>query len=348
MVLTTISQLCQAVTDLNGQLRFKIDSTVILVAPGDLPHAEIFVMRINAATDPKADTFMRIATVLDLTTLRTTREDAVSIGATAYLTSTFSVSYPDLNQATEAKKLIQARIDRLIADWKKYNTAFTANSTTNFPMVPTNIIQAKIDAFSAAKIALTSADATKAAADADWTLKDALATSANNALVTATQDSIKCSTLSSSLGAIITAESTFRTAAGTLLTTLGTQLPAVRDIQVQLEAIPQASTQATDLDTACTALETAQGLFATAKLDEYTTGATALAGLSAALSTSCGEKTAALNSAALAKSNADAAKATAGTTKAVAGAAASAAQATYDDALAAVLEVCPTFDPNSV
>jgi hypothetical protein len=65
---TRLNQECTSAEDATGALHFLIDNTISAVAPGDLPQAGIFLHQIVSSVDPKADVFMRIATLTDLTT----------------------------------------------------------------------------------------------------------------------------------------------------------------------------------------------------------------------------------------------------------------------------------------
>ena len=198
---TTLGQQCVVFLDTAGVQKFKIISTLESYETADLPTDAIFVHKIVASNDPKADAFLRVANVVDLTTLPRDRETAVLASSVNYLANQFVVIYDDINTASQAKLLIQQRVDNLIADWHAYNEKFLAPLTTPpdtsvipFPLT-SSIVTERTDAYVSAHAAYLAAKTTSATASAALTASITAATAASKDLSGAIQDSQQCSTM---------------------------------------------------------------------------------------------------------------------------------------------------------
>jgi len=325
---TTISQNCQSTLDSTGTTRFDITTTIEWLYPGDLPQSEIFVQHVTAANDPKADAFQRIATLYDLTTITSGRARALEKGESTYLARSFTLSYQDLQTANEAKKLVQSRIDRLISDWKIYTSEFTSSSQTLFPLATPGILQARIDAFVAAKQARGAAEIV--ASDAERALTDVQADAVrkNAALTQATALRMECLQATNSLTQLSGTYNSFWTSVNS----------ALSGLRVYIDGQPAGSVGA---------LEAIRDAFSAALADQAAPGEAVLAALLADALQACALRATELSSAVTAKAIADGAAATAQTDLTVAQAEAAAATAAAEAAYALVKEVCPSYtDPD--
>lgn len=195
MAETVLEQNCQAVRAGNATI-FEIVSALVSVQTGELPHSEIFVHTIVEATDPKADTFVRIADLVDLTTVSRSRAIALQNGLTQYLSSRFRVTFTDVTTAIQARSLIQTKVNNLINQWIAYEQDFTTNPSTTLPLVESSVMQAAADEYKKAKAAV--AKATEALDAAQRAVADAKkdASHANDLLTLYTNLSLECATVS--------------------------------------------------------------------------------------------------------------------------------------------------------
>lgn len=239
-IVTTLGQRCTVYLDADGVQRFKIDSSIDAVLAGDLPiygvspyTSNIFVHQVTDPNNPKADTFLRVANVVDLTTLAQGRETAVGRNQTVYLASTFTVTYDNIASATQAKTLIQQRVDNLIADWHKYNDEFLA--PLNAPAVPPYTYSdislpltlseetARKTAYYTAHSEYLASKTANVTAQAAYAIAAAAATAANDAAVKAVADSQKCSNLLGQFNGAKAGYDAYRTTMNALTNTVNNQ-----------------------------------------------------------------------------------------------------------------------------
>lgn len=198
---TILGQRCTVYLDENSIQRFKIESSIDTVEPGDLPNANVFVHKIISSTDPKQDTFLRVANVADLTTLAQGRETAVGLSQTLYLSTAFTVTYDDIATATQAKPLIQQRVDNLIADWHNYNEQFLApvSIPPNYSQIPMPLTTSEEDerkaAYTTAHAEYLAAQTDNATAQAEYAAAVTAASAAGDDAITAVAESQQCSTM---------------------------------------------------------------------------------------------------------------------------------------------------------
>ena len=213
---TTLTQSCVAVVDSTGLPQFQIISTLTNVLAGDLPSATIFVFQLVDVTNPKGDSFLRVAGIIDLTTLASSRTLAIALGQTTYLSNQFTVVYSDLVTAISAKQQIQARVDSLVSQWQNYTQQFLVPSSFIIPLPVSSIVVAAQNAYTAAvasniaaQTAVTAAqDAVTAAATtvsdaAAQGAKSAADTVAANAQTTLVQAQANAATASAALDAAL-------------------------------------------------------------------------------------------------------------------------------------------------
>ena len=316
--MTTIEQDCSVGYDVNGAPLYLVATSVDYVKPGDLPFADIFVFQVNVPTDPKSDTFVRIASVADLSTYAAGREAAV----TYYLTSTFTVSYSSISDATAAKATIIDRINALIADWLASQTAFFNPTFYTLPAVESTVVAAAKAAYETAKTNAATAAAAVVTATTAVTTAATNVASANAALTTATSNSMAC-------------QGNTAAASKASVTDFPAFLATCKDVLAHFTGGP----------TTYSLLAAYYNEFATAVNTQAVTSD--LSALTSSMGTMCNALSAQVITAAAAKTSADAAAATAQTAVQAAQAAAAAATAAQNAALATVLAYCPTFDPTT-
>lgn len=385
MAITTLGQHCTVFLDTAGVQRFKIESSVDSVLAGDLPiygpspyTSNIFVHKIIAPTDPKADTFLRVANVADLTTLPLGREVAVGLGQLLYMTTAFTVIYDDIATASQAKTLIQQRVDNLIADWHAYNEQFLAPlnapplpdpqtySEIPFPLTASEEAARKA-LYNTAHANLLASKVTSAAAAATATATIAAASTANDAAASAVATSQQCSSMLGQLNGAITAADSFRgsvsafaptavtfanasvvfadactafQAACSLYYSYGTPVTAPQRVQFAADSLTWGN--------ALAAWNLVRASFDanalnTAIAAEAINGQPVLDALHTTMATACTAKIADVSIAASKKTAADLAAANAATAKKAADTAQSAASLADTEAYLSVKELCPDF-----
>jgi len=379
---TTLGQRCTVFLDIDGIQRFKIASSIDSVLAGDLPiygpspyTSLIFVHKIIEPTDPKADTFLRVGNVADLTTLALGRELAVGLGQTLYLSTAFTVIYDDIATASQAKTLIQQRVDNLIADWHTYNEKFLAPLTTppDLSTIPLPLTlseeTARKNAYNTAHAELLAAKADSAAAAATSTATLTAASAANQNALDAVTDSQQCSSLLGQYNGIVTAEDAFRSTVTTFAPSAvtfsnaslvffnaSTTFQTAAAVYIGLGASPGAGPLATftaaklTWDNALTAWNAVRAAFSATGLNaaiaaEAINGQPAITALQTSMATACTTKIADVNVAASKKTEADKAAAEATTAKKAADEAQSAALIADTQAYLSVKELCPDFQP---
>lgn len=166
---TVLLQDCRIVFE--GALsRFRIVSSLESIEVGDLPHAYIFVHKIVDATDPKSDEFQRIASLADLTTLKTSRDTAVRAADTLFLGASCTNYQDNVSLAVDAKVVVQARVDDLILGWRKFTQSFLTPTSVVIPLVEASLVTAAKNNYTLAKTETTTATTALATANTNLTL----------------------------------------------------------------------------------------------------------------------------------------------------------------------------------
>jgi hypothetical protein len=327
MANTTLAQLCTTLQTSTGSTVFSIASSITV--PGDLPQTEIFVFQITSPTNPKADTFLRVATIYDLTTVTIGRGSAVLAGTTLYLDSGFTVTFTDVQTATTAKQLIQARVDSLVTDWDTYETAFIVPPSVQIPLTSPSLITAAKNTYYAAVATAATASTTAAMATATLTADNATLSTANATLSSDQVLYAQCQSIGTALAAISTGEIAFVSASNALLTA-----------SVAFAAANPSGTGIATINAANTAYASAVNAELTALRAPLTTliasQSAYCAGLAAKVNPSSGSDVFAVAFATAAVNAATAANHTAQ-------ASLTAANAAVTTALAAVQALCPSF-----
>ena len=322
---------CTSYVNSANAAKYKIEAQVDQVDTGDLPFSEIFVHTIVDFTDPKADTFKRVANITDLNGVTRGRDAANSAGQTDYLRSSVTLEYDSVLVATEVKNTLLARVDTLITEWITYNTKFLAPTGSDFPLEDTSITVAAVETYKTALATKDAKETSVAAATVALNSASTAVATAQTSLTEKTADSVLCAQLMSLLGAAVAGEAAFRTATDTFLVQCSTFYASADPASAS--AITFAAQLVTEQTAATAEKQNCQGN---------------LAQLQTQLTTACATKTAAVTTAAAAKVAADTSYAAARTTLAAAEAELAAAVTAVDSALAAVLSVCPSFDPSTV
>lgn len=352
-IVTTLGQRCTVFLDAGGVQRFKIDSSIDSVLAGDLPvfgpspfTSNIFVHKILNPADPKADTFLRVGNVADLTTLDRGRETAVGLGHSLYLSTEFSVTYDDIATASTAKLLIQQRVDNLIADWHTYNEKFLAPLTVapdysviDMPLTA-GIVSERLAAYTTAHAEYLSSKVSSAQTTADAAITAAAAVAANEAAIAAVSASQQCSTMLGHFNGGNTAVNTYRAAVNNFIAASVVWEAAVV-VYRAIAGTPSAGDKAT-FDAAKGVYDAALTAMNAAVIAETTNGQAVLEAFRTEMATACSTKISEVAIASQKKKDADRAAATAATAKSAADAVQSAALLADTAAFMSLLEVCPT------
>jgi hypothetical protein len=213
-VATTQSLQTREAVTVSGVLKYRIDLS--LADKGDLPTDAIFVITIVNPSDSKDDTWARVATIADFTELLADRGSAVTADDLEYRRSTWTFWYDDLEVANNAQKVIKERIDELVSDYETYQTEYVATTeTTDHPQVDESTYQAAVTAYQdAMRDTLNAEDAKDEAQDA---YDDAVtaASAANTDLTDKQLVSTGCVEVNSLYGSAVSSFGTLKTACDT-------------------------------------------------------------------------------------------------------------------------------------
>lgn len=205
MTIPTLRQVRRPVTLADGSVQWEVATSVL--DAGDLPFKELFVLTIVDPLDPKRDVlarvitppelrrsdptaplyvkvaaddltylggdpFARIANVDDVTALPRDRVVAVRNGVTTYLVSAVTLVYSNLTTATAAYKTFIDRLSTLVTDWRLATGGFVTTPSTDYPLPQVNAgVEAQaVAGYDTAKAARVTAEAAR---DAAQTAKDA-------------------------------------------------------------------------------------------------------------------------------------------------------------------------------
>jgi hypothetical protein len=347
---------------IDGVETFEIIITV--TDAGDLPSKAVFVVQIQTQTDPKTDTFARVAAIADFTTYGTDRVAAIAAGDEYYRVTTFTFYYTDLNTGVAAADVLSSRIDELVTNWQTYDTSFVATAEiVEHPQPSLSAFEAAVAAYDTAVTAEATAKTTRDDAKTAYDLAVTDAATAA-ATVTATQTlynnslTVKgyfdaCLTGLTNLYTKSNAFSGTGTAAGAFLTNSKTYRTAAETLRGACTADPPTSAQKSAYDSAVATYNSQVGAFetdiATYRQDVTVSLAAKNTGDSnqALFAAYCSGLQTAYTTAQTAKATADTAVATTLTTYKEAQAAYVVAQANTEAALAAVRSMDPTWTPTT-
>lgn len=138
---------------------FQVSATCTVA--GTLPDLGLFVRQVVDTLDPKNDVFTRVAAPDDFSTYGLDRELSISDGTFYYRVGTFIAQYASVSTATDAWNELSSRINTLVTDYDTYINAFLTPSdgaTTTYPTVDTSTKNALIDAYTSAVAAVSTAE----------------------------------------------------------------------------------------------------------------------------------------------------------------------------------------------
>lgn len=335
---TLLTQEASSYEDTGGTIHFKIENGLSRVHEGDLPYAEVFLHQVEVPNDPKADVFLRIATLTDLTAETRGRDAALALGKKTYLDSHFLIEFSDLDTAVQGKQVIQARIDDLISQWKTYQEKFTSPSTYEMPLADTSVVSAAKIALVKALTDLETKEKTLEELKADLKVKQTAATDVASRIGEAQTRSDECASLNAILAQVYAGENAFRQSV----------IAFISDCRVfDSQASQHQGTFSEDLSFPgkIADFEAAVVRGDVAVQTEASSARGLLEKLVSQAATQCAKFQTDVTSARLRKQAADAAVAAAQTKVVLAEAEVTAAQAVADAALVTVSNYCPLFDP---
>jgi hypothetical protein len=312
----------------------KFELAIHVSEKGDLPTLAIFVVKIEDATDPKEDSFARVANIADLTTLKEVRTEAVSADEEYYRVSSYIFYYDDLDTAVAAADVLNSRIDELVTDWRTYDEDFEATSEeTAHPSYDESTFEELVTAYETCLAAEETAKETRDEAKDDYDTAKTDADDAATALTDAKTARDKCYTFKGYFQALYDAMKTgtgFYQDAATFLAAVDVYYAATS------AAYP---TEAGVLNTART-IFTGKQATALSALGTATTNLSTFA-------TECGDKDLAVTTAQNELEAAQTTQAQKRTAYEDAQAAYVAAQAASDAALTAIKALKPDYDPTT-
>lgn len=329
---TQTEQVRQAIT-VSGTLQYKI--TITVVDPGDFPTSSLFVVSINETTDPKEDTFARVATIADFTEVGDDRSAVITAGELLYRAATFTFYYDNLETANNAQNVLKEKIDELVEDYALYQTEFEAivAETTTHPQVEAATFTAAVTAYQDALRDTLDAETARDAAQTAYTEAQAAATTATTDASASQIVADDCATTKGYFDILETAFVSLDTEGDAFLAAAQTYY--------------QNKVESPTPDTFDTAFLAAINVFI-GNLRVAEAVKTQAAADKIAFATICGDRSSENTTKQTAKTTADTAVATARTTFEEAQAAVEVAQTAENAALAAVQALKSDFDPTSV
>ncbi|RLI88037.1 MAG: hypothetical protein DRP01_00355 [Archaeoglobales archaeon] len=351
MLTTTVDQECLQEMLADGTLKYTIITTV--VDKGELPYLQFFVYSVVDPADPKDDTFERVGNPYDLENVNNNRTAAIIAGETTYLSSELRREYLTLDVAVQAKDAVKSRVNDGVKAWYTYVTEFEGSSSDVYPTVDPSYEQALINAYTAAKVARVAAEGTVTDADTDVTVAEAEASAAAQIVAIYQSEKSFCDS------ARLVAWTNYYGAVGSFSSSIVTQNNRYSGFITSITAAYDAHSGSTypvaptdpDWSTVFTALNSYSSdpaNFQTGPLALFQSSENYGATLDAEFAAFCAAAAANYTAALGQKQAKDQAVATSVTAKEEAEASLVVAQEAEDTALAAVVAVCPTFDPLSV
>lgn len=297
---------------------FMLSATI----PAELPHLNIFVIAVADVSDPTQDTLARVAMISDLSLLPIGRDAGIAApgpNGIEFLSQASTSSYSDLDTANTAATAFQDRVNALITDWVTFQSEFTAPvpmpAQYTFPSVDPSQLQALINMYAAAKQAgytqlqvSTSATTALTAAQTDYTYKQSLLPGVATILTAATKVQGELGVVVTQFGTLLTAGNVFY-AANSGGTGASTFAAALALSAAQQAAMPGYNADASTMIAGISGYQTA-------RQTDVATSATMLASAQSNQITQAQALTS--------------------------------ANATTASALAAVIAVCPDFDPTTI
>lgn len=164
MAVTTLAQTRSAVT-ISGVTKYRILTTV--TDKGDLDDSGLFLVNIVDSADPKNDTLERVVGLGDLPLYKADRTAAIAAGDLLWRAPDFTRDYDALDLAIAAYQITQDRVSALVSDWAKYSADFAAVAAAiPLPLVSASLLATTINAYIAANTAVTTAQTDSTTANA--------------------------------------------------------------------------------------------------------------------------------------------------------------------------------------
>ena len=161
-----LRQTRRTVQQTDGTPLYSVES--VITSAGDLPFTEVFVFRIDDPANPRSDvlahvadplilhrasngdiyvktvssdlqtfsgdTFARVSNPSELTTLSRNRETALARGKREYLTSSLFLAYADMTVADAAGKTVLDRVSTLVTRWRDFRDGFRTTVAVNYSL----------------------------------------------------------------------------------------------------------------------------------------------------------------------------------------------------------------------
>ena len=202
---------------------FVTNRMVSATIPNQLPHLNVFVYVVTDELDPTTDTLSRVANIADLTTIPIGRDPGIAApgpNGIEYLANSSTSIYDTLETANDAATAYQDRVNALIEGWITFRTDFNAPDPTpalyTLPRVDPSQKTALIDAYTVAKqdryqkqLDKTEADAALVRAQSDYTYKQSLVTGIAAIVAETTTVLANTNATTTQFGALLTAGNTF-------------------------------------------------------------------------------------------------------------------------------------------
>jgi len=140
----------------------KYEILVTCTLAGTLPDRNIFLLQLTQAADPKDDTLMRVCDVADFTTYISNRDTARTNGETYWRSSELKLQFDKIDTANEAYKEVISRVNSLVTNQDIYADEFETPADgeyTNFPVADPSTSAALKETYVAAKASTEEAEA---------------------------------------------------------------------------------------------------------------------------------------------------------------------------------------------
>lgn len=319
----------RSTTVINGSNQYEIVTTCNVA--GTLPDRGIFLLAINEVEDPKDDTLERVIEVADISEYLTDRDDAITAGQGFWRSASVTLRFSDIETANAAWKELESRISTLVDQVDAFNDEFETSGTgdvTVYPTVDLSEITARKDAYTATLEPITEAEEARDEKQLECTqLETDLATvedrlqEAEADLAIYLQVQASTTTVSGALPTISTNIANASAQARTLVTASGASASEISDINAQLSLIDNNVDSLNTQSAALTAVVTGTIASTVSTLQARVSSLTSERNSIRTQLNECSVEIAELQ------------------------AAVTAARTARDDALAAVIEVCPDFTP---
>lgn len=117
----------------------KFQVTMVLTDRGDLPDGAIFLKNIVDETDPKEDTFARVARAGDLIVYSDDRDEAIDNGDNVWRDTELTKFYDAVDTANTAAEFMQERVNALVDEYRTFTNEFEADPAVSLAFPQNNI-----------------------------------------------------------------------------------------------------------------------------------------------------------------------------------------------------------------